>query len=241
MSIGTTLGFVVIMGLFGLLILVPLWPGQRQGQRLLRRWGITDATEQDVADAVTYLRRRRFWYPWLFMAVPAVAARWFGVDPRDTAWGLLATILVGTLVAEILAQRPVRTARRSASLVRRRVGDLVPTWALVVFGVAVVVTAVRLATQREWSLLAAALVAMAVAGLVVLLAVRRPAVGRPDVDLALRTRSARVAVGLGIAVAAWLAAAEVSDLPSLLLAVFGVVCLLAIAQPDRRRVAAAAG
>lgn len=240
MSVGATLGFVVIMGLFGLLILIPLWPGQRQGQRLLRRWGITDASGQDVADAVTYLRRRRFWYPWLFMAVPAVAAHWFGVDPRDTVWNLLVTVLVGALVAEILAQRPVRTVRRSASLVGRRVDDLVPTWVVVVFGFAVAITAVRLVTQREWSLLAAALVAMAVAGLVVLLAVRRPAIGRPEVDLALRTRSARVAVGLGIAVAAWLAG-ESADLASLLLAVFGVVCLLAIAQPDRRRTAAGAG
>lgn len=239
MSVGTTLGLVVIMGLFGLLILIPLWPGQRQGRRLLRRWHITDPAAQDIADAVTYLRRRRFWYPWLFMAVPAGAAHWFGVDPRDTAWDLLVTVLVGTLVAEVLAQRPVRTAQRSALLARRSVGDLLPTWALVVFGFAVVVTVVRLGTSREWSLMAVALLAMAVAGLVVLLAVRRPAIGRPEVDLALRTRSARVAIGLGIGVAAWLAAGS-ADLPSLLMAVFGLVCLLAIAQPDRPRMTAGA-
>jgi hypothetical protein len=224
------------MGLFGLLILIPLWPGQRQGQRLLRRWGITGTTEQDVADAVTYLRRRRFWYPWLFMAVPGVAARWFGVDPRNTVWNLLVTVLVGTLVAEILAQRRVQAAQRSALLIRRRVGDLVPTWALIVFGFAVAITVVRLVTVQRWSLLAAALATMAVAGLVVLLAVRRPAVGRPEVDLALRTRSARVAVGLGIAVAASLAG-ESADLASQLLAVFGLASLLAIAQPDRPHLA----
>ncbi len=240
MSAAATLGLVAIMGLFGLLILIPLWPGRRQGQRLLRRWGITDQSDQDVADAVTYLRRRRLWYPWLFMAVPSVAAHWFGVDARDTGWNLLVTVLVGSLVAEILAQRRVRAAQRSALLVRRSVGDLVPLWALVVFGLALVVTVVRLVTIGEWSLLAAALVAMAVAGLVVLLAVRRPAIGRPEVDLAMRTRSARVAVGLGIAVPAWLAG-ESADLASLLLAVFGLACLLAIAQPDRQGMAVGAG
>jgi hypothetical protein len=45
-------------------------------------------------------------------------------------------------------------------------------------------------------------VCLAVVAVVVLLAVRRPAVADPDVDAALRTRTARVAVGIGMG---WLA------------------------------------
>ncbi len=38
-SLGGWLGFAFIMGLFGLAILIVLWPGERQGKRVLARWG----------------------------------------------------------------------------------------------------------------------------------------------------------------------------------------------------------
>lgn len=222
---------VLVSGLFGLLILIPLWPGQREGRRLLRRWGITEPTEGDIADAQRYLRRRRFWYPWLFMLFSGAATAWIGRQEGDDTLAMaLATVLVGSLVAELLAQRPTRAAQREAMLAPRGVRDLVPVWALVVFGLAVVAGAVRLGLLRQWLLFAIVLVAAVLTGLMLLLAVRRPAVGRPEVDLALRTRSARVAVGLGAAVATWLAAVT-STLPSLVLGVLGIVALLAIANP----------
>jgi hypothetical protein len=233
MPLDNKIAVAVVMFGVGLLILCLLWPGHRQGLRLLRRWGIAGPTEQDVADAVRYLRRRRLWYPWLFLVIPTIAG-------GDTPWGVVGTVLFGSLLAEILAQRPSRGPRRSASLAQRGILDFVPRWALIVFGIATVAGVLRLAALGQWLELAAALVTTGLAWLIVLLAVRRPSIGRPEVDLALRTRSARVAVGLGIAAPASLAG-EVSNLPAALFLVLSVVAFLAIAQPDRPRTLASTG
>jgi hypothetical protein len=227
----------VIMFGVGLLILFLLWPGNRQGVRLLRRWGIAEPTEQDVADAVRYLRRRRFWYPWLFLFIPAILATGSTTDGGGNLW---VTVLLGSLLAEILAQRPSRGAQRSALLAQRGILDFVPRWALIVFGIATVAAVLRRAELGQWLVLAAALVVTGLAWLIVLLAVRRPSDGRPEVDLALRTRSARVAVGLGIAAPASLGP-EASNLPGFLFLVLCVVAFIAIAQPDRRRALASTG
>ena len=241
MPLDNKITVAVIMFGVGLLILFLLWPGNRQGVRLLRRWGIAEPTEQDVADAVRYLRRRRFWYPWLFLFIPTIAATGFTVNGGgNTAWGFVGTVLFGSLLAEILAQRPSRGAQRSALLAQRGILDFVPRWALIVFGIATVAAVLRLAMLGQPLVLAAALVVTGLAWLIVLLAVRRPSVGRPEVDLALRTRSARVAVGLGIAAPASLAG-EVSNLPGALFLVLSVVAFIAIAQPDRRRTLASTG
>ncbi|HEY3747812.1 MAG TPA: hypothetical protein VGL80_01335 [Pseudonocardiaceae bacterium] len=236
MPLDNKITVAVVMFGVGLLLLFLLWPGQRQGVRLLRRWGIAEPTEQDVADAVRYLRRRRFWYPWLFLVIPTVAPNGGG----DTAWGVVGTVLFGGLLAEILAQRPARGPQRSASLAQRGILDFVPRWALIVFGIATVAAVLRLATLGQWLVLAAALVATTLAWLIVFLAVRRPSIGRPEVDFALRTRSARVAVGLGIAAPASLAG-EVSNLAGALFLVLSVVAFIAIAQPDRPHSLASTG
>jgi hypothetical protein len=240
MPLDNKITVAVVMFGVGLLILFLLWPGNRQGVRLLRRWGIAEPTEQDVADAVRYLRRRRFWYPWLFLFIPTIAATGFTIGGGNTAWGFVGTVLFGGLFAEILAQRPSRAAQRSALLAQRGILDFVPRWALIVFGIATVAAVLRLAELGQWLVLAAALVVTGLAWLIVLLAVRRPSIGRPEVDLALRTRSARVAVGLGIAAPASLAG-EVSNLAGALFLVLSVVAFIAIAQPDRRRTLAGTG
>ncbi|MGH3880109.1 MAG: hypothetical protein ACRDSK_24050 [Actinophytocola sp.] len=63
-------------------------------------------------------------------------------------------------------------------------------------------TQTRLVEPTGWATLAGVVVCLAVVAVVVLLAVRRPAVADPAVDAALRTRTARVAVGIGMG---WLA------------------------------------
>lgn len=233
MPLDNKITVAVVMFGVGLLLLFLLWPGQRQGVRLLRRWGVAEPTGQDVADAVRYLRRRRFWYPWLFLVLPTVAPDGGG----DTAWGVVGTVLFGGLLAEILAQRPSRGPQRSALLAQRGILDFVPRWALIVFGIATVAAVLRLATLGQWPVLAAALVTTALAWLIVFLAVRRPSIGRPEVDVALRIRSARVAVGLGIAAPAAVAG-EVSNLAGALFLVLSLVAFIAIAQPDRPRATA---
>jgi hypothetical protein len=226
-----------VMFVVGSVILLVLWPGDRQGARLLRRWNVTGASAQDVADAVRYLRRRRLWYPWLFLALPAVGLT---DDNGNSQWGLVGTVLVGGLLAEILAQRPSPGPRRSASLAQRGILDFVPLWALIVSGIAVVAVVLQLAFAGRWLPLGTAVVTTGLAWLIVLLAVRRPSIGRPEVDHALRTRSARVAVGLGIAAPASLVG-EVSTGAGAVFLLLSLIAFRAIVQPDSRRTPVTAG
>jgi hypothetical protein len=55
---------------FALVVLVMLvWPTAAAARRLLRRWRVTEPRPEQVAEALSYLRRRRFWYPWLLLAL----------------------------------------------------------------------------------------------------------------------------------------------------------------------------
>lgn len=199
----------LIMGLFGLAILVLSWPGEKQGRKVLRRWGAADPSPSDVAEAVRYLRRRRFWYPWLFLGLP-VLADLAGVRGEGASL-LLATLLIGALIAEVLAQRPRKGARREAALERRAVRGLIPGWGLILYTVVVAAAAVWLVVHRWWALLGVAAAVSVVTWLIVLLAVRRPSTGDTPADGALRVRSARVAAGLGLAATVTLAMPEVTD------------------------------
>ncbi|RSM36961.1 hypothetical protein DMA12_38365 [Amycolatopsis balhimycina DSM 5908] len=218
------LGVALIMGLVGLAILIVLWPGEKQGRRLLKRWGVPDPDDAEVALAVRYLKRRRFWYPWLFLAIPPLLDR--------TAGSLFTTLMLGGLIAELLAQRPSRGPRREAVLVRRTLLDLVPGWALGLSVLAATGSIVTLAVAGRWTSLAVAAGAFVVAWAIALLALRRPAVGG-RADLALRCRSARVAIGLGIATCA-AAAGPVQTFGAFLTVVLGLVVFLAVVAPVKR-------
>src|SRR4051794_8798465 len=137
------LAVALIMGLVGLAILIVLWPGEKQGKRLLKRWGVPDPDDAEVALAVRYLKRRRFWYPWLFLAIPPLLDR--------TAGSLFTTLMLGGLIAELLAQRPSRGPRREAVLVRRTLLDLVPGWALGLSVLAAAGSIVVLAVAGRWT------------------------------------------------------------------------------------------
>ncbi|EMD26404.1 hypothetical protein [Amycolatopsis azurea] len=209
----------LFMGLFGLVILIVLWPGDRQGVKVLRRWGVADPSLSDVDEAVRYLRRRRFWYPWLYLGLPLLAES-TGVR-GDSMSSILATLLAGALIAEVLAQRPRKGARREATLERRGVRELIPVWGLVTYAVIAVAAAVWIAVNQWWAQLGIAAGVSAVTWLVVLLAVRRPSTGDTAADAALRVRSARVAAGLGLAATVTLAIPEKANLVSLLLVLAG--------------------
>lgn len=226
------LGVALIMGLFGLAILVVLWPGEKQGRRVLKRWGVPDPDAAELAEAVRYLKRRRFWYPWLYLAIPLVPQR------EDSSMStIFVTLLLGGLIAELLAQRPSRGARREAVLAPRMTADLVPVWALVLSGIAIAGSLVHLALTGRGTLLAIAAGAGLVSWLITLLAVRRPATGASRADLALRCRSARVAIGLGIgtcAVVAW----PDGNLGSFLAFALGLAAFLAVVAPLKQLPAA---
>lgn len=225
------LGVAVFTGLIGLAILIVLWPGEKHGKRLLTRWGVPDPDAAEIALAVRYLKRRRLWYPWLFLAIPPVLG-------DTTVSSILATLLLGGLIAELLAQRPARGPRREAVLVRRTLTDAVPVWALVLSGLASAGAIAHLALTRQWTLLAVVAGTTALCWAITLLAVRRPAAGDPRADLALRCRSARVAIGLGIGTCTalgWTA----GDLGSFLIVVAGIAAFLAVTAPLKRLPAAA--
>ncbi|MDT7797745.1 MAG: hypothetical protein QOI78_1178 [Actinomycetota bacterium] len=217
----------IFMGLVGLVILMLLWPNDKRGARLLVRWGVPDPDDAEVALAVRYLKRRRFWYPWLYLALPLL----FGGD-NDGA-SIAGTLLLGGLIAELLAQRPARGRQREAVLARRTLLDVVPAWALVLSGLASASAIVHLALITQWKLLAVAAGTTVVCWAITLLAVRRPATGEPRADLALRCRSARVAIGLGIATCTAVGWAA-GNLPALLIVVAGIAAFLAVTAPLKR-------
>src|SRR5437763_13692055 len=230
-SIGAYAGFAFIMGLVGLAILIVLWPGERQGKRVLAGWGIKDPSHDEVTAAVQYLRRRRFWYPWLYLLLPAVP-RLFGSELPDLSFmgTIFVILLAGGLVAELLAQRSARGPRREAVLETRGVLDFVPAWALVLGAVTELAAVANLAFAASWPRLWLALVLLLASWVIVLLAVRRPSAGTDRVDLALRCRSARVALGLGIGSAAGLAW-TVGDFTSFLAFAVSLIAFSAIASP----------
>jgi hypothetical protein len=146
-----------------------------------------------------------------FLALPPLA----NLVLRDKAdlpgLTIVVPLLVAMLIAELLATlRPV-SGVRIASLDPRGWRDLVPRWSVVamaVLAVLAVVWSVAGLVIQPWSIswlaLGYAATALLLTTLLVRLAVRRPAVEDAAVDAALRTRTARVAVGIGIG---WLGAA----------------------------------
>lgn len=213
---------VVVFVCFGLLLLVLLWPTASNGKRLLKKWQVLDPTDAQVADAVRYLKRRRMLYPWLY---PAIG---YFTPLRDGHGDILVTVLVGTLLAELLALRPPRTARRVASLTPRGLSDIASKWVLRYYVVIVVVATVYVGSYLRWDLVGWLLLSAAVVGVIIWAAVTRPATGDQDVDMALRTRSVHVSAGLGAAVAgalvlspwgfigilAWIAMANTKPVPA---------------------------
>ncbi len=195
--------------LTAVVFLVVLWPTRRSGRRLLQTWGVPAPGEDQVGVAVRYLKQRRVLYVVLFLTVPALAGLIWRDDAALPGFGIVVPLLLAMLVAELVATlRPV-SGLRVASLDRRSWRDLVPRWAIIVVALLVVLSVgcsvlAFAAGASGWAPLGNVIVCLAVVGLLVWLAVRRPAVADEAVDAALRTRTARVAVGIGFG---WLGAA----------------------------------
>jgi hypothetical protein len=210
-------------------LLLILWPTRHSGTRMLRRWGVVEPTGPQSAEAVRYLRQRRILYVALFLVAPAVAVLiWPPVDHDETPGNILVPLLAAMLIAELVAALRPASGVRVASLDRRTWRDLVPWWAIAVTGVLVAwagtLVALGFAAQpwadryaaadpaadnrallldpTGWRTLGGLAVCLAVVAVIVFLAVRRPSVADAQVDAALRTRTARVAVGIGFL---WLA------------------------------------
>ncbi|MFC5286486.1 hypothetical protein ACFPM7_05435 [Actinokineospora guangxiensis] len=254
MPVDNVIALIGVQIAFGLVMLVVLWPTPRAATNLLARWGVGDPTAAERAEALTYLRRRRLWYPWLFIGLPAALTA-VGVlttdDQNHSSWSIPATLLIGGLLAELFAQRRAPAPVRTAVPVRRKPTDLVPLWALIAHATTAIATVVTLgsaaagvAWARWWyefwpersvwiALIAAPLSAVAVWALVGL-AVRRPPVAELRIDPVLRARSARVPVGLGTAVLCVPLAGTQSPSPFIMVA--GLFIWVAVANPSSRGV-----
>ncbi len=195
---------------------------------------MAEPDDGEVQPAGRHLKRRRLWYPWLFLAIPPL------LDDGG-AGTILATLLLGGLIAELLAQRPSRGPRREAEPAPRTLLGIVPAWILVLGGPAAGGSGLHLALTAQGKLLAVAVGTVLVSAAITLLAVRRPAVGAARADRALRCRSARVAIGLGIGACTaigWPAGKLVSFLAVVVVA--GLAAFLAVTAPAKRRRPAAA-
>ncbi|GLZ33125.1 hypothetical protein Lesp02_53130 [Lentzea sp. NBRC 105346] len=193
---GVDLANVIVLGVFGLLILVALWPNERNGRRLLLKWKVTDPTPDEVAEAVRYLKRRRLLYPWLYLAAGLLTGK-----SQGNMDAIVITVFVGTLLAELLALRPPRDRQRAASLTPRGLADIASPIVLLTYVVGVIVAAVLVVLWRGAFELGMLLGSVVVVAVIVWAAVNRPASGDARVDNALRTRSIHVSAGLGITVA----------------------------------------
>jgi len=191
---------IVIAGVWGLVLLVVLWPTTTTAKRLLKRWEVPHPTAEQLEEGIRYLKRRRLLYPLIFAGL-AIAPPW-----ADSGTQLVVIVLGGSLLAELLALRMRRDALRVATLTPRGLFDIGSKWVLGSFAVIVAGAAVYLGVNQQWAKML--WLALTVAAVVVIIwaAVARPASGDEVVDMALRTRSVHVSAGLGAALAGVLAA-----------------------------------
>ncbi|HEV7652161.1 MAG TPA: hypothetical protein VGP26_28750 [Actinophytocola sp.] len=208
-------------------LLLVLWPTRHSGRRLLQRWGVAEPTDPQSAEAVRYLRRRRILYVVLFLVLPPVVALMSPAvrnGPGNIVIPLLAAMLIAELIATLRPVSGVRTASLDRRTWRDLVPvwAVLVTAVLAAWTVALVVlafaaqpwanryaaeippddeagpgTRAELLHPTGWLTLGGVALCLVVLVAVVFLAVRRPAVPGAEVDFALRTRTARVSVGIG--------------------------------------------
>lgn len=221
-------------GGIGLVLFIVLWPLPARATRLLERWGVAEPDGLETNEALRYLKRRRILYPGLYLTISLATSPY--LQGNTDLWStVLACLLVGGLLAEMTALRPQQAAGQEASLVRRRVRDLVPVWSiwtagvllggLVALAVAAEMGAGPLLPSHRWALLLG-FGAAATGAAVVWLAVRRPPMRQNRADEALRRRSARVGIGLAMAALGTIAASG-GTVVGLALGVLGIVGWLA--------------
>jgi hypothetical protein len=190
-------------------VLLVLWPTRSSGRRLLRTWGIEEPSDDQATEAVFYLGQRRILYVVLFMALKPTSGLLNLGDLRLPALGIFGPLVAAMLVAELISLWWPVGVLRGATLTPRSWRDLVPNWAVAITAVLValvVVFAVAAPAPLGDRISGAgyAAVCLVLVGLLVHLAVRRRGAADEAVAMALRTRTARVAVGIGFA---WLGAA----------------------------------
>ncbi|MFC0433905.1 hypothetical protein [Kutzneria buriramensis] len=219
------IGLAHLVVMFGFLVvgiallLVVLWPTARSGPRLLRNWGVAQATQEQGRLARLYLLERRVLYVvFLVLAVPLDLLT--SLYSGRAYFSYVGWLLFALLAAEAIAVlRPVRGQVRVATLARRRVGDVLPRWMMAAHLVMVVAAAAVMTVvgvegnlPDAWVAVAEVVASAAAVYAAAWCAVARPARSDAELDRALRLRSARVPIGLGTMFAATVLGAALSIL-----------------------------
>jgi hypothetical protein len=217
------LGDLVVPTLFVLVFAAALWSDRTRARKMAQKWGIPEPTNNQVDEVLYYRRLRLACYPLLYGTIEACYGLLMPLQQdqegrTNEGISLIAMFLSGAVIAELLAL----SRTRQPQPLRLRLVDIVSRWGIGVFGTLVLVTFVlglidlqaqphitpnvlRLAEQNKDHVgvpiavpfIGTALVLMLVA-FVLWSTQTRSFSADGEVDRALRTRSARVALGLGI-------------------------------------------
>lgn len=244
------LGLLFLLALVGGIIALLVWLAQRldpvqreEVEELAQRAGVR-VTTSSVGLVVDAVARTRLWRTvgvTVALGLVIVATAYdsatnqrLTINLTVLLWGLVG-YWVGCIVGELrTARAPLGDGPRSASLVRRQLGDYVGSWAtarprlLGAIGLVAATCALLLGSRDLWVLLGG-YGAAAVAG--VLAVVSRYVVERPRPDLspdvaeaddALRSRSLHAIAGASVGICTWAASLAVAGLLVALLARGGV-------------------
>ncbi|QUH06052.1 hypothetical protein HUO13_16945 [Saccharopolyspora erythraea] len=219
------LGRLALPTVFVLGFAVALWSDRARARKLARRWGVPEPSADQVEAVLHYRRLRLACYPLLYVVAGVCCGLLLPPEPEQadkTGQGgylaLVAMFFFGAVIAELL------TVARTRELqpLRLHLADVAPRWGVGLFSALVLATfafglvdlqaqphitpnVLLLAAQNKQHTGAPIAVPFAGTALVVLLvafvlwsARTRSSSADAELDRALRNRSARVVLGLGI-------------------------------------------
>ncbi|MDI2028808.1 hypothetical protein QFW96_09310 [Saccharopolyspora sp. TS4A08] len=219
------LGSLVFPTAVVLVFALALWSDRTRALKMARKWGVPEPTDGQVDEVLRYRRVRLACYPVLY----AVFGIWGPLAQNDQGgttnggMAVLPMFLCGAVIAEVLALHRGR-GRRSRP-VRIRLFALISRWGAVVYAALVLttfalglidlqaqphITPALLRAAREHGTgdqlgapitvpFAGTAAVLVLVAFVLWTAQNRSVSSNDEIDRALRTRSARVALGLGIA------------------------------------------
>ncbi|GAA2794705.1 hypothetical protein [Saccharopolyspora taberi] len=206
------------------------WWNSGRGRKVLHKWGVPAPGDEQTRAVMGYLRRRWIWYPW-FVGASAV----LGVALAEHGFRPGAYAFLGFMVGGVLGDVVCALGARRDSQKRHGLFELVPPWAVLLYGGLVVMTiafavvdlmagphlpaavanvmspppAELMAGPPAWSPFAATAVGALVVGTGLVLCMRRSIAADDAVDTALRRRSARVVLGMAFPLQLLIAAMSV--------------------------------
>jgi hypothetical protein len=205
------------LGIAAMLVLVQ-WPARPQAIRVLQRWGVSDPSDPEIAEARRFLRRRQLAYP-LFYLTYSISILLLLPEPPPLLALILAIMITSQVFAEVVItcqSSPAAAAVNPAP--RQTARALIPAWAFtlaaVLLGAFALLTGAALLGQA-WAVrvipdpvpaLACAAAATLFCATSIWLTVRRPARPAARADAALRLCTARTSLATGMLAVSGLAA-----------------------------------